>query len=128
MNTKSQVLITVELDENKLPVSIKWTTAAPQSPNGEVSAPHSPGGEESSASCKSFMLNVWDEKEGNTMSLHLWTDKMLTTEMVQFIHQSMLSQAETLQRATNNEPLVKELYDFCHRFATKAGILSKPAV
>ena len=107
MKKKSEVHITVELDENNIPASMEWS-----------SSDGNQGGK-----CRAFFMSLWDEKEQNSMHLHLWTKEMMLDEMKQFIHQSLLGQADTIKKALGDEPLAGSLYDYAHEFALKAGIL-----
>lgn len=109
MKKKSEIHITVELDENNIPVTMQWS-----------SSDGAQGG-----TCKAFFMSLWDEKEKNSMQLHLWTKEMLVDEMKQFMHQALLSQADTVKKAIGDEKLAASLYDYCHDFALNAGILKK---
>jgi gliding motility-associated protein GldC len=107
MTKKSEIHITVEMDENNVPTSMKWSAS-----DGAQ------GGD-----CRAFFMSIWDEKEKNSMHLHLWTKEMLLDEMKQFMHQALLSQADTLKKAVADEKLAESLYDYAHEYALKAGIL-----
>jgi len=106
---KSEIKFTVTLDENKLPVVIDWEA------NDE--------GEKSS--CKSVMISLWDAKENNTMRIDLWTKDMLVDEMKVFFHQTLLSMADTLKRATGEDKIAEDLKDYCTHFADKMNLLKK---
>ncbi len=110
MNTKSEIHITVELNENKLPVKMNWTSTE----NNE------------SGECKSFFLALWDTKDQTSLHLNLWTKDMNVDEMRQFMHQMLLNQSDTLKKATGDEALAASLYDYSHEYAIKAGILKTP--
>jgi len=110
MNKKSEIQITVELNENNLPVKMNWT-----------SSENNDGGE-----CKSFFLALWDEKAQSSLHLNLWTKDMNVDEMRQFMHQMLLNQSDTLKKATGDEALAATLYDYSHEYALKAGILKEP--
>ena len=110
MTKKSEINITVELNENKLPVKMNWTSTE----NNE-------GGE-----CKSFFLALWDGKDQTSLHLNLWTKEMNVEEMRQFIHQMLLNQSDTLKKATGDEALAATLYDYSHEYALKSGILKEP--
>jgi len=109
MKKKSEILVTVELDENNIPVNMRWTSSA----------------DNQEGACKAFLMSFWDEKEKNSMHLHLWTREMLVDEMKQFLHQALLSYADTVKKSTGDEKLATSIYDYCHEFALKAGILKK---
>ncbi len=110
MNKKSEIHITVELNENNLPVKMNWTS----SQNNE------------SGECKSIFLAMWDAKEQASLHLNLWTKDMNVEEMRQFIHQNLLNQSDTLKKATGDEALAATLYDYSHEYAIKSGILKTP--
>lgn len=107
MAKTTEIKITVQLDENNLPISMNWSASDTQQ-QGAV---------------KGMLLSMWDEKEKNSMHLHLWTKDMLTDEMKQFMHQTLLGQSDTVKRALNDEKLAASLYDYAHEFALQAGIL-----
>jgi gliding motility-associated protein GldC len=111
MGKKSEINITVELNENNLPVKMKWSS----SENNE------------SGDCKSFFLALWDEREQSSLHLNLWTKDMNVDEMKQFMHQMLLNQSDTLKKATGDEALAATLYDYSHEYALKAGILKEPS-
>lgn len=107
MAKKTEIKITVELDENNLPIKMDWT-ATDNNQHGAI---------------KGMLLSMWDAKEQNSMHLHLWVKEMLTDEMKQFLHQTLLGQSDTVKRALADEKLAASLYDYAHEFALKAGIL-----
>ena len=44
---------------------------------------------------------------------------MRTDEMKHFFHQTLVSMADTLERATNEDKMADDMRDFCHHFAEK---------
>ena len=109
MNKTSEIKFTVTLDENNLPLAINWEA--------------SDANEKSS--CKSTMITLWDAKESNTLRIDLWTKDMLVDEMKIFFHQTLLSMADTLKRATGEEKIAEDLKDFCAHFAEKMNLSLK---
>lgn len=105
----SEINFKVTLDENNLPLAINWEA----SDAGEKSA------------CKSVMITLWDAKESNTLRIDLWTKDMLVDEMKIFFHQTLLSMADTLKRATGEEAIAEDLKDFSAHFAEKLNLLKK---
>lgn len=99
----SEIKFTVRLDENNLPVSIDWEATDANE----------------KSECKSVMISLWDAKEHNTLRIDLWTKDMLVDEMKRFYHQSLLSMADTFQRATGEDKMVADMKDFCRHFAEK---------
>ncbi|MBI3502841.1 MAG: gliding motility protein GldC [Bacteroidetes bacterium] len=105
----SEINFRVALDDNNLPLSIDWEA--------------SEANEKSSA--KSAMITLWDAKEQNTLRIDLWTKDMLVDEMKIFFHQTLLSMADTLKRATGEDAMAEDLKDFCAHFADKMNLLKK---
>jgi len=101
---KSKIEITVGLDENKIPEKLSWSAQ-----DGGIK------NEES----KAIMLSVWDPIEQDTLRMDLWTKDMPVDEMKQFFHQTLVSMANTFERATNDEKMSATMRDFCDYFAEK---------
>jgi gliding motility-associated protein GldC len=110
-NKKSEIKFTVELDENKLPVEIKWSAT-----DSEL---------EQDQSCKSVLLAMWDAQAQTTLKIDLWTKDMTVDEMKRFFHQTLVSMADTLQKATGEEQMAGDFRDFSRYFAEKLGIINK---
>ncbi len=53
------------------------------------------------------------------MRIDLWTKEMMVDEMADFFYQTLITMADTYQRATQNEEMVKELKDFAKDFYQK---------
>ena len=106
---KSEIKFTVTLDENNLPEKIDWSA--------------SDAGEESTS--KAVMIALWDAKENNTLRIDLWTKDMVIDEMKQFYHQSLLSMADTFERATGEVEASKEMRSFAQHFGQKMNLIAK---
>jgi gliding motility-associated protein GldC len=104
----SEIQIKVGLNENNLPVAMKWSAA-----DGNIK----------DAAAKAFMLSIWDPAENNTMKIDLWTKDMSIEEMKQFFHQSLLTMADTFEKATGEHLICEDLRDYCYHFADKMQIL-----
>lgn len=104
----SEIQIKVGLNENNLPIAMKWSAA-----DGNVQ----------DAAAKAFMLSIWDPTENNTMKIDLWTKDMSIEEMKQFFHQSLLTMADTFEKATGEHLICEDLRDYCYHFADKMQIL-----
>jgi gliding motility-associated protein GldC len=107
---KAEINFKITLDENNLPVDITWSA----SDTGD------------SGSSKAIMLAMWDEKEGNTLRIDLWTKEMRIDEMKKFFHQNLLTMSDTFKRATGEEAIVEDLKDYCEHFAEKMELVSPP--
>jgi len=106
---KSELTFSVSLDDNKLPHEIEWAS--------------SESGEKGNA--KAVMISIWEKNEENTLRIDLWTKDMMVDEMKVFFHQTLLSMADTLKRATGEEKMAEDLKDFCAHFADKMNLLKK---
>ena len=104
----SEISVKVGLNENNLPIRMNWTA-----PDGSVT------NEQASA----FLMSIWDPKEKNTMKIDLWTKDMSIEEMKQFFHQTLLTMADTFERATGEANISEDLRDYCYHFADKMNIL-----
>ena len=105
MSTKtSEINFTIGLDENQVPENIAWSAKD--------------GGVEQEET-KAIMLSVWDSKAKESMRIDLWTKDMPVDEMKIFYHQTLVSMADTFQRATGDEKMADTMRDFCEYFAEK---------
>lgn len=102
---KSSIVIDVDLNENKIPQTIEWkatdsTMAAPQQ-------------------AKAFILSLWDGADKTALRIDLWTQKMMVDEMADFYYQTLMTMADTFERATKQTELVNEMKTFAKDFHTK---------
>lgn len=104
----SEIKIQVGLNENNVPVRMMWDAN-----DGNVNQ----------AEAKAMLLSIWDPAQKNTFKLDLWTDEMSIEEMKQFFHQTLLTLADTFERATGETKIVEDLKDYCYHFADKMKIL-----
>ena len=100
----SEVKFNIGLDENKVPEEISWTARD--------------GGIDNESS-KAVMFSVWDHKQKDTLRMDLWTKEMPVDEMKIFYHQTLVSMAESFERATNDDKMGATMRDFCDYFAEK---------
>jgi len=108
MTKTSKIIIEVTTNENNIPESINWTAED--------------GGVDNLAA-KAMILSLWDKKEGNAMRIDLWEKEMTVDEMKKFFHQTLLTMADSFERATGEKNISEDLKDYCHHFADKMGIL-----
>ena len=104
----SQINIQVGLNANQLPLRMLWSASDGQINNAEAAA---------------FLLSIWDPKEKNTMKIDLWTKDMTIEEMKQFFHQTLLTMADTFEKATGEHLIAEDLRYYCYHFADKMKIL-----
>lgn len=105
----SEIKFSVILDENNLPLSIKWE-AQDQKEKGE---------------CKSVLISIWDKNEGNTLKIDLWTKDMMVDEMKVFFHQTLLSMANTFEKSTAETETANQIREFCQKYAEKFDLLKR---
>ncbi len=97
----AEITFKVSLDGNHLPVSIEWDATDSDHPGPK--------------SCKSIMLSIWNEAEQKAQRIDLWTRDMRVDEMTLFALQTLMTMADTLERATHNDELSAKIREFCHR-------------
>ena len=106
----SKIEINVGLDENKIPDKMHWTAQDSNVINQEA---------------KAIILSIWDAKTKDTLRMDLWTKDMQIDEMKQFFHQTLVSMANTFERATNDTKMTATMKDFCDYFAEKLELKKK---
>jgi gliding motility-associated protein GldC len=105
---KSTIDIEVLTNENNLPEQIKWSAKDGGVDNAEAGA---------------MMLSLWDKNANTAMRIDLWNKDMTVDEMKKFMHQTLLTMADSFERATGEKNITEDLRDYCHHFADKMGIL-----
>lgn len=107
---KSEIRFNIGLDENKVPEEMHWSA--------------SDGGIENEEA-KAVMMSVWDAKSKDTLRIDLWIKEMELDDMKRFFHQTLLSMADTMERATNEEEMAGDMRDFARYFAEKLNLIKK---
>ncbi len=107
---RSKILIEVGLNENRLPLEMTWNA----SDSGIEATP-----------AKGMFLSLWNPEENNTMKIDLWTKDLSVEEMKQFFHQTLLTMADTFEKATGENLIAEDLRDYCLHFADKMEIMPK---
>ena len=102
---KSTITIDVELDENRVPENIQWQATESTAANPQQA--------------KAFMLSLWDGADKAALRIDLWTQKMMVDEMADFYYQTMMTMADTFQRATQQTELVNDMKRFARDFYKK---------
>lgn len=106
---KSTITIDVTLDPNKMVQEISWNASASTA--------------EQSQNAKAMMLALWDGKEKSAMHIELWTKEMMVDEMGDFFYQTLMTMANTYNRATKQTALVEEMRKFADDFYKKSRAL-----
>jgi gliding motility-associated protein GldC len=102
---ESRITIDVHLDPEKVPAGISWNASGSSADEAQKA--------------KAMMLAFWDGAEKTAMRIDLWTKEMMVDEMADFFYQTLMTMADTYQRATRNEELVKDMKDFARDFYKK---------
>ena len=105
----SEIKFTISLDENNVPEKIAWEAEDE--------------GKKSTRSTKAIMTSIWDQEDQSTLRIDLWTKDMGVDEMKVFFHQSLLSMADTFEKATGETAVAADLRDYCARFGEKMNII-----
>lgn len=104
----SEVSIKVGTNANNVPVRMMWSAEDGDIKNKEAAA---------------MLLALWDPKDKNTMKIDLWTKELSVEEMKQFFHQTLVTMADTFEKATGEKNISEDLRDYCYHFAEKMEIL-----
>jgi gliding motility-associated protein GldC len=104
----SKIEIHVGTNVNNVPLRMNWTAGDGGVENQEA------GG---------MFLSMWDPKDKNTVKIDLWTKDLSIEEMKQFFHQTLVTMADTFERATGEKNISEDLRDYCLHFAEKMDIL-----
>ena len=105
MQSTSTIKIDVTLDQGRMPESIDWSAS------------------ESSATeprhAKAMILSMWDGADKAALRIDLWTKEMMVDEMADFFYQTLMSMADTYQRATRQTALSDDMKRFAGEFYKK---------
>lgn len=104
MGKTSEINFKIDLDDNQIPEKIEWK--ATDSGKGYKEA-------------KSILLSIWDPEEKNALQIDLWTQDMRLDEMDAHFFQTLLTLADSYQRATKSEVVMTEMKKFCDQLAEK---------
>ena len=99
---KSVIQIEVELDEQKVPTNIEWSAT-----DSSIDRPQQ---------ARAFMLSLWDGADKAALRIDLWTQKMMVDEMADFYYQTLMTMADTFQRATRMTELTDAMKVHAQQF------------
>lgn len=102
---QSKISIDVTLDENRVPESIHWNA--------------SDNNFETPQKAKGMMLSFWDGADKTALRVDLWTKEMMVDEMADFYYQTIMTMADTYDRATHQQELVDDMKTFAKNFYAK---------
>lgn len=101
----STITIDVKLNENRVPEEIGWN-ASDSTIDDQQKA-------------KAMLLAFWDGQEKTALRIDLWTKEMMVDEMGDFFYQTIMTMADTYNRATQHKELVEDMKKFAHDFYQK---------
>lgn len=103
---KSTITIDVHLNQDKVPEAISWKAS-----DSTI---------ESEQKAKAMMVSFWDGAEKTALRIDLWTKEMMVDEMNDFFYQTIMTMADSYNRATQHQELVEDIKKFAHDFIHKA--------
>lgn len=103
---QSSIQIQVSLDDQKIPEAISWN--ASDSAEGNI------------RKAKAFLLSLWDGEEKTALRIDLWTRDMMVDEMEDFFYQTLVTLADTYQRATQYNDLAEDIKVFARDLFNKS--------
>ena len=109
-NKKETLTIDVSMDENLIPESIEWQSSQENKTKQKAGA---------------ALLYFWDTAKNETFNLDLWTKDMSIEEMNKMIFQTLMTLANTYERATSEDQLSNAMRDFSQFFGERTEILPK---
>jgi gliding motility-associated protein GldC len=74
---------------------------------------------EEARKARAMILSLWDGTDKTALRIDLWTREMMVDEMADFFFQTMMSMADTYERATKQTELVNDMKRFAREFHAK---------
>lgn len=107
---KEKFSIDVLMDENLIPEDLQWNSSQGNGQSEKASA---------------ALIYLWNAQKNETFSLDLWTKKMSIEEMNKMIFQTIMTLANSYEKATSEDQLANAMRDFGEFFGEKTEILPK---
>jgi gliding motility-associated protein GldC len=105
MTHKSTISIDVLMDEGRVPETISWR-ATDSTADMDQKA-------------KAMMISFWDGADKSALRIDLWTKDMMVDEMADFYYQTLMTMADSFQRATQNAELSNDMKAFAKTLIQK---------
>ncbi len=102
---QSTIKIDVTLDPNRMPEEISWSASDSTA--------------DKARKAKGMILSLWDGADKTALRIDLWTRDMMVDEMTDFFYQTLMSMADTYDRATRNQEMVDDMKKFAKDFYTR---------
>ena len=110
ISKKEKFSIEVIMDENLIPEELEW---------------HSSQGEGESEKASAALIYLWNAKKNETFSLDLWTKEMSVEEMNKMMFQTIMTLANSYEKATSEDQLANAMRDFAEFFGEKTDIIPR---
>jgi gliding motility-associated protein GldC len=107
---KEKLTVDVSMDENLIPESIHWKSTQENNKIEQASA---------------ALIYFWNAQKSETFNLDLWTKEMSIEEMNKMVFQTLMTLANTYERATSEDQLANAMRDFSQFFGERTEILPK---
>jgi gliding motility-associated protein GldC len=101
----STITIDVQLDPDKVPQQISWRASDSTADIAQKA--------------KAMMISFWDGADKSALRIDLWTKDMMVDEMADFFYQTMMTMADTYERATQHPDLAVDMKNFAKDFYKK---------
>jgi gliding motility-associated protein GldC len=101
----STIKIDIQLDPEKVPQQITWEASDSTADMAQKA--------------KAMMISFWDGTDKTALRIDLWTKEMMVDEMADFYYQTLMTMADTFNRATRQTELVEDMKAFAKTFFTK---------
>ena len=101
----STITIDVQLGDDKVPEQITWKATDSTADMAQKA--------------KAMMISFWDAADKSALRIDLWTKDMMVDEMADFYYQTIMTMADTYNRATRQEELVADMKQFAKDFIAK---------
>ncbi len=98
-------------------LSVDQTEDAVQRIRWEAEDSQQPGQHEA----KGMILALWDHVARSSLRIDLWTHDMTIDDMNDFVFQTLVSLADTYEKATMNQAISAEMKHFARDFADRAS-------
>lgn len=102
---QSTITIDVSLDQNRVPEQISWKATDSTA--------------DKDRKAKAVMLSFWDGADKAALRMDLWTKDMRVDEMADFYFQTLMTMADSFERATHQPELTADLKKFATGFYQK---------
>ena len=99
---KSTITIEVQLNEQRIPENITWLASDSTLDKAQKA--------------KAMMLAFWDGAEKTALRIDLLTKDMMVDEMADFFYQTLMTMADTYDRATRHKEGVSDMKKFAKDF------------